>query len=169
MKLETTKSWIEKCLASEQNPDSQSLLTKNDLENITQETLLDLKVIFEHFVEAFADIKTSSVDPKTKETKLLSSIHIYDLTKNRKGFMIFRKGCRLIFSQESPGCIRIQMLTKKDNLSNITRLDTQIKATINSAISIRWTHQEHKGFIDFNILARYHMRLFLIESQNLLS
>ena len=163
MKIEFTKSWMEKCLLDKNDSNSPSQLTETEISEITDEAILDLKSIFEHFIKAFNDIKLSQAesDKSIIPEESLRSIHIYDLADDKKGFMVFRKGCRLIFSEKSPGSIRIQMLVKKDNLNTTEVIDTCIQASINNIASVKWTHDHFKGFVNLEILARYYMKQFL--------
>ncbi len=176
MKLETTKSWIEKCLIEKNSKTSNLIVTQAELKEITNEVLLDLRSIFEHFVEAFNDLKSSLLQNTEKHKwidqkeglpfSLLRSIHIYDVVDKENGFMLFRKGHRLIFTPEKAGRIHIQLI-KKENETIIKHIDTYINAFLNNVMSIQWTHEDHKGFVDLNTLSRYYMKCFLTESEKL--
>ncbi len=178
MKLETTKSWIEKCLVEKNSQALNPILTQKELAEITNEVLLDLRSIFEHFVEAFNDLKSSFLQNTEKHNlidqkdslhfSLLRSIHIYDVVDKKNGFMLFRKGHRLIFTPESPGRIHIQLI-QKENETIIKHIDTYINACSNNVMSIQWTHEDHKGFVNLNTLSRYYMKCFLAESEKQVS
>ena len=176
MKLETTKSWIEKCLMEKNSKILNPVLTQKELKEITNEVLLDLRAVFEHFVEAFNDLKSSFLQDTEKHKlidqkdnlhfSLLRPIHIYDVVGKENGFMLFRKGHRLIFTPEGVGRIHIQLI-KKENTATIKHIDTHINAFSNNAMSIQWTHEGQKGFVDLNTLSRYYMKCFLRESEQL--
>ncbi|MGI9548989.1 MAG: hypothetical protein ACR2M7_03280 [Bdellovibrionales bacterium] len=172
MKLETTKSWIERCLL-EKNEVS-NILTQKEVKEITHEVLLDLRSKFAHFVSAFNDLKTSFLQNTKGEDltdqkeglsfSFLKPIHIYQVSGKENGFMLFRKGHRLVFTPEKPGRIRIQLIKKENGiLSN--KIDTYINAFSNNIMSIQWTHEDHKGFVDLETLSRYYMKQFLAESE----
>lgn len=165
MNSESLKTWVEKCLKADSDVTQDSSLSADEISSITEDVLLDLKSYFEHFLKAFNELKASYANSPNTLPALpknsLDPIYIYDLTDAQKGFMLFRKGCRLIFSQEKPGYIRIQMRLKKDNFITAKQIDTFVKASVQNAVSMKWTHQEHQGFVDFPILARYYMKLFL--------
>ena len=168
MKAERTQSWIYKCLMAKKSDFSPKTLGEEDIEDLTNEFLLDLRSVFEHFVKAFNDLKKANVenfqDPSEQETKekLKGSLLLYDLAE-AKGFMLFRKGYRLIFSYAKPGCIKIQFLKQKPFGETENFVEAFINAITNDTMSINWVHENHKGFVDINILARYYMKRFLQE------
>ena len=168
MESEKTKSWIYKCLRAKKSDFAPKSLGEEDIEDGTKEFLMDLRSIFEHFVQSFEALKKEGLkdlsDPKLKETKekLKNSIFIYDLA-DKKGWMLFRKGYRLIFSYNQPGRIRVQFLKQKPFSETERFVDTFINAITDDTLSINWAHENHKGFVDINVLARYYMRRFLQE------
>ena len=170
MKEEKTQSWIYKCLTAERSDTPPKTLGDEDIADFTDDFLLDLRSIFEHFIKAFNSLKLSSFEQNqlslneqaTKE-KLKGSLLLYDLA-DKKGFMLFRKGYRLIFSYVKPGCVKVQFLKQKPFGEIESFVDSFIKAITNDTMSINWVHENHKGFIDINILARYYMKRFLQES-----
>ena len=169
MKSERTQSWIYKCLMTKKSDLSPRNLGEEDIEDFTNEFLLDLRTVFEHFVKAFNDLKKTHTEDsqnfssqETKE-KLKGSLLLYDLA-NKKGFMLFRKGYKLIFSYIKPGCIKVHFLKQKPFGETETFVDDLITAITNDTMSINWVHENHKGFVDINVLTRYYMRRFLQES-----
>jgi len=173
MKLDTTKSWIKKCLLGHQQS-SCNVLTQQDLRDITNETLLDLRSMFEHFVDAFNDLKSSLLKNTEKHklidqkegiySALLRPIHIYNVVDKENGFMLFRQGHRLILTPAGPGHIQIQLM-KKENEILEKLIDASINAVSHNIMSIHWIHSDHKGFVDIGTLSRYYMKQFLIESE----
>ena len=168
MESEKIKSWIYKCLNAKKSGFSPRNLGKEDIEDWTNEFLFDLRSAFEHFVKAFDDLKKENIEyfpdrhsPATQE-KLKGSLLLYDLA-DKKGFMLFRKGYRLIFSYIQPGRIKVQFLKQKPFSETEVFVDTFINAITNDTMSINWVHENHKGFVDINVLARYYMRRFLRE------
>jgi len=169
MEIEKTKSWIYKCLVEKKSNFSGQSLEREDIEELTNEFLLDLRSVFKHFADSFNSLKIdsstgdllNSSSSKIKE-KFKDSLFIYDLADN-KGFMLFRKGYKLIFSYVQPGRVRVQFL-KKITLGETEHfVDTFINAITNETLSINWVHENHKGFVDIPILARYYMKRFLQE------
>ena len=168
MESEKIKSWIYKCLAEEQSNFHSRSLGEGDIEDFTNEFLSDLRVIFSHFVKAFNELKqgenkdVSDWAEKKVMEKLKGSLFLYDLV-DKKGFMLFRKGHRLIFSYIQPGRIRVQFLKQKPLSETEHLVDTFINAITNETLSINWVHENHKGFVDIHVLARYYMKCFLRE------
>ena len=145
---------------------SSRSLGEEDIEDFTTDFLLDLRSTFEHFVKAFNNLKKSDFkdvsDPYLEETKekLKGSLLLYDLS-DKRGFMIFRKGYSLVFSYIKPGRIKVHFLKRKPFGEAETFVDTFINAITNDTMSINWVHENHKGFVDINVLTRYYMRRFL--------
>ena len=169
MKKDQTQSWIYKCLMAEEPGSAHKLLSDEDVADLTKEFLLDLRSIFEHFVQAFNDLKKENIETFEKhiqeksQKKLKGSILIYDL-KDGKGFMIFRKGYRLIFSYVEAGCVKVQFVRQKPFGETESFVESFLRAVTHGTMSINWTHDNHNGFININILARYYMRRFLQET-----
>lgn len=168
METEKTKSWIYKCLAEKKSDFSNKSLEQGDIEDLTNEFLSDLRSVFEHFSEIFNDIrmepKGAFLDLSSAEVreKLKDSLFIYDLA-DKTGFMVFRKGYKLIFSYVQPGRIRVQFFKKKPLSETEIFVDAFINAITSETLSIKWVHENHKGFVDIPILARYYMKRFLQE------
>lgn len=170
MKLERTQSWIFKCLTEKKSDFLRNNLNKEDIEDFTDEFLTDLRSVFEHFVEAFNGLKQANVENfpegfsfKKNKEKLKGSLLLYDLA-DKKGFMLFRKGYRLVFSYVRPGRISVQFLKQKPLSEAEVFVDTFINAITNDTMSINWVHENHKGFVNINVLVRYYMRRFLQET-----
>ena len=168
MEPEKTKSWIYKCLSEKSSAFQAKSLDQQEISHFTDEFLLDLRTIFEHFVKAFNELKqeeaknpSSTKDKKTPKA-LKTSVFLYDLA-DKKGFMLFRQGYRLIFSSLKPGRVRVQFFKQKPFSPTEHFVDTFINAITNETLSINWVHEKHKGFVDIQILARYYMRRFLQE------
>lgn len=168
MREDRTQSWIYNCLMAEKPNSVHKPLIDEDIADLTNEFLLDLRSVFESFVQAFNDLKKENIQSLEKPNQEQSwkrfkgSILIYDL-KDEKGFMVFRKGYRLIFSYVTPGCIKVQFLRQKP-LGEVEKfVESFIRAVTHETMSINWTHDDHKGFVNINILARYYMRRFLQE------
>ena len=166
MESEKTKSWIYKCLTAQKSDFSSRNLEKEDIANWTHEFLIDLRCVFEHFIKAFDDLKREDISafpkPPTEEIreKLKGSIFLYDLA-DQKGFMLFRKGYRLIFSYVRPGRIRVRFLKQQPFSETENFVDAFINAITDDTMSVNWVHENHKGFVDLNVLAHYYMRRFL--------
>lgn len=171
MNPEITKNWIKKCLTEKK---TNSFSTQEGLIEVTNEVLSNLKSNFEDFVSSFNELKSSftATTDKNKEHDLsiafLNSPYIYDIVDTKNGFMLFRKGYRLIFTFEKPGQIRIQLI-KKEHGETHAFTDAHIQASIHNSVSIQWVHSHFKGFINLERLARYYMELFLVESEKSLS
>ncbi len=162
MESEKTKSWIYKCLKGDKPNIPLENLEEEDLEDWTYEFLLDLRSIFENFIQAFEELKTKDGPPDMAE-KLKSSLFIYDLA-DKKGFMLFRKeGYRLTFSYVRPGCIRVHFFKQNPFSEPESFVDSHIRALTNDTLSINWVHEGRKGFVDIQVLARYYMKRFLQE------
>lgn len=170
MESDKIQSWIYKCLTEKKTDFSHKNLSEDDVEDFTNEFLLDIRSVFEHFVKAFNDLKKVNIEDfiepsPLKETreKLRGSLLLYDLA-DKRGFMLFRKGYRLIFSYVKPGQIKVQFLKQKPFGETEVFVETFIKAITNETLSINWVHEDHKGFVNIHVLARYYMRRFLQES-----
>lgn len=170
MNPEKVKLWVYKCLETQKEGFLEKSFGDEDIKDWTNEFLSDLQSVFEYFVQAFNDLKKENMTEKpsglkaSKETKkkLKNSLFLYNLT-NQKGFMIFRKGYKLIFSYVQPGRIQVQFLKQKPFSEKEYLEDSFIQAITDDTMSINWVHENHKGFIDINVLARYYMKRFLQE------
>ena len=159
--IQKTKSWIYNCVKQETELSNQDKLTK---EALTDDFLKDLHCLFQHYLEAFNEIKaeeekTSSSHPSAFK----NSIFIYDLDET-KGFMLFKKDFKMIFSCVDSGRIRIKFL-KQRVLSELEILaDAYLNLVYQDMMSINWVHEGKKGFIDRDILVRYYMKRFIQEN-----
>lgn len=168
MEVEKAKSWIYKCLAEKKSDFSPRSLAEGDIKDFTNEFLSDLRTIFEHFIKAFNEIRqegcgeVAGLTEKEAKEKFQGSLFLYDLA-DKPGFMLFRKGYRLIFSYIQPGRVRVQFMKQKPFSETENFVDAFINAITNETMSINWVHENHKGFVDINILARYYMKRFLQE------
>ena len=178
MKLKNTQLWLYKCLTSKNQLFSKGL-GEEDIEDFTNDFLIELRGVFEHFVQAFNELKKTlekgenwdaklglSLTEKDKafgKSQLKGSLLIYDLA-DKKGFMLFRKSCKLVFSSVQPGKIRVQFLKQKPLGETEQFTDTFIRAITNDTLSANWVHENHKGFVNIPVLARYYMRRFLREN-----
>ncbi len=169
MESKRIQSWIYKCLTEEKSGLPHNKLSEEDMADFTHEFLLDIRSVFEHFVKAFNDLKNNNVEGfsepaapslKLAKEKLKGSLLLYDLA-NKEGFMLFRRGYRLIFSFVKPGRIHVQLLRQKPLGETETFVDSFINAVNNDTMSINWVDEDHQGFVNINILARYYMRCFL--------
>ncbi|MCZ0931544.1 MAG: hypothetical protein OXJ52_00090 [Oligoflexia bacterium] len=165
MDIEKTKSWIYKRLQTEKSKFSSDSLEEEDIKELSYDFLQDLRAIFEHYVQAYEKIKIEGVKNPTDESikeKLKTSFFIYDLA-DTKGFMLFKKNYKLIFAYVKPGQVRIKFLKQKPFSETEVFVDTYLNAVSQDTMSIRWVHDNRKGFIDKDILARYYMKRFLEE------
>ena len=169
MKEERERAWIHKCLQAQKEDFSPRVLNKEDIADFTNDFLLDLRSLFEHFVSIFNDLKRSAWDDaqntgfeQATREKLKGSLVIYDLA-DTKGFMLFRKGYRLVFSYVRPGCVKIHFFKQKPFGEAENFVETFLNAITDDTMSINWVHENRKGFVDINILARYYMKRFLQE------
>ena len=167
MKSEKVQSWIYKQLSRERSNLPHENLNREDIEDFTDEFLLDLRAVFENFVKAFNELKradiesfSGGIDSESVREKLKGSLLLYDLA-DKKGFMLFRKGYRLIFSTAKPGRIKVHFLKQKPFGETETFVDSSINAITNDTMSINWVHEGHKGFVNINVLVRYYMGRFL--------
>ena len=162
MDIEKTKSWIYKCLETEKSKFPAHNLEEEDIKELSYDFLQDLRSIFEHYVQAYEKIKLEETDSANIKEKLKTSFFIYDLA-DTAGFMLFKKSHKLIFSYVKPGQIRIKFLKQKPLSETELFVDTYLNAVCQDTMSIRWVHENKKGFIDKDILARYYMKRFLEE------
>ena len=165
MDIEKTKSWISKCLETEKSKFPSENLEEDDIKELTYDFLDDLRSIFEHYVQAYEKVKIEKAENSVSETlkeKLKTSFFIYDLA-GAKGFMLFKKNYKMVFSYVKPGQIRIKFLKQKLFSELEVFVDTYVNAVSHESMSIRWIHDDKKGFVDKNILARYYMKRFLEE------
>ena len=176
MKTEKLQSWICRSITKDSGFSPQTGLGEEDIEDWTQEFLLDLRSVFEHFVSAFNDLKKAGSEGRLSfprdfpeasvaKKKLKGSLMLYDL-HGKKGFMLFRNSCRLIFSYIRPGRIRIQFLRQKPFGETELFVDSFLNAVAKDALSVNWVHENCKGFVDINVLSRYYMKRFLQESES---
>ena len=163
MDIEKTKSWIYKCLETEKSKFPSHSLEEEDIKDLTFDFLQDLRSIFEHYVQAYEKIKLKEdFTNKAIKEKLKTSLFIYDLA-DTPGFMLFKKNYKLIFAYIKPGQVRIKFLKQKPFSEIEVFVDTYVNAVSQDTMSIRWIHENRKGFIDKDILARYYMKRFLEE------
>ena len=162
MDIEKTKSWIYKCLETERSKFPSNNLEEEDIKELSYDFLQDLRSIFEHYIQAYEKIKSEGSDSANIKEKLKTSFFIYDLA-DTAGFMLFKKSHKLIFSYVKPGQIRIKFLKQKPLSETELFVDTYLNAVCQDTMSIRWVHENKKGFIDKDILARYYMKRFLEE------
>lgn len=163
MDIEKAKSWISKCLETDKSKFPSDSLEEEDIKDLTCDFLQDLRSIFEHYVQAYEKIKLERDSASEAiQKKLKSSFFIYDLAETA-GFMLFKKNYKLIFAFVKPGQIRIKFLKQKPFSEMEVFVDTFVNAVSQGTMSIRWVHENKKGFIDKDILARYYMKRFLEE------
>lgn len=161
LNIKKTKSWIYDCVKEDPKPEVSNQLT---IKALTDDFLKDLRCLFEHYLKAFNEIKeeeekTSSSHPSAFK----NSIFIYDLAET-KGFMLFKKDFKMIFSYVNPGRIRIKFL-KQRVFSELEVLgDAYLNLVHENMLSINWMHEGKKGFVDRSILVRYYMKRFIQES-----
>ena len=147
------ESWINH-LIEEEESNSPSSSLEIDRESAVRKTLSDLKSLFQQFITVFNEAK----NPQT------GSVYLYKLAHSETGFLVFRRGCRLIFSQSSSEQIRIQLLKKEEEQLK-TLVDTHICIFFHNPFSPAcWTHEGWSGFVDLNILARYYMKMLIRDS-----
>ena len=158
--IKKTKSWIYDCTIHSKQSDSDQLT----VEKLTDDFLKDLRCLFEHYLKAFNEIKEEeekALSPHSSAFK--SSIFIYDLAET-KGFMLFKKDFKMIFSYSSAGRIRIKLLKQRVFGKLEVLADSYLNLVHHDMMSVNWVHEGKKGFIDINILVRYYMKLFIQES-----
>ena len=150
------ESWLYDLIEDEKSNRLSSFPQEADRGSAVQEGLSELKSLFQKFIMTFNKMK----DP------LSGSIHLYKLAHSETGFLIFRRGCRLIFFQSSPEQIRIQFLKKKEE-QLITHVDTHIRIFFHNPFSPAcWTHEGWPGFVDMDRLARYYLKMLICHSSN---
>ena len=148
------ENWINKLITEEETNVLSSALPKINEEDCLQSCLCDLKSLFQEYVDIFNEVKKEN----------MSSIHIYKVAESKEGFLLFRKGCRLIFSKASPTQIQIQLL-KKEQEELISCVSTHLDMFFsNPFISPQWVHKEWPGFVNLKILTRYYMEMFIRQS-----
>ena len=163
MDIEKTKSWIYKCLETEKSKFPSDSLEQEDIKDLSYEFLQDLRSIFERYIQAYEKIKQEgSSFNESIQKKLKTSFFIYDLA-DTAGFMLFKKNYKLIFAYMKPGQIKIKFLKQQPFSEMEIFVDTVVNAVCQDTMSVRWVHENKKGFIDKNILARYYMKRFLEE------
>ena len=166
MDIEKTKSWIYKRLATGKAKFPAEKLEEEDIQDLTYDFLQDLRSIFEHYVQAYEKIKREGVKESSSnesiKEKLKTSFFIYDLA-DTAGFMLFKKNYKLIFAYVKPGQVRIKFLKQQLFSEEEVFVDTYLNSVSHDTMSIRWIHENKKGFIDKDILARYYMKRFLEE------
>ena len=162
MEIEKTKAWISKCLETEKSKFPAENLEEEDIKDLTCDFLQDLRSIFEHYVCAYEKVKQEGADSATLKDKLKTSFFIYDLA-DTAGFMLYKKSYKLVFAYVNPGKVRIKFLKQKPLSETEVFVDTYVSAVSQDSMSIRWVHDNKKGFIDKDILARYYMKRFLEE------
>ena len=148
------ESWIHNLIEEEKRGRLSSTSQEADRESALKEGLSEIKSLFQKFIATFNSMK----DPQS------GSIHLYKLAHSETGFLIFRRGCRLIFSQSSPEQIRIQFLKKEEEQLK-THVDTHIRIFFHNPFSPAcWTHEGWPGFVDMNFLARYYLKMLIYHS-----
>ncbi|MCY4320815.1 MAG: hypothetical protein OXC37_00195 [Bdellovibrionaceae bacterium] len=163
MDIEKTKSWIYKQLSTKKVKFPSENLEEEDIKDLTCDFLQELKAIVQHYIQAYDKIKSDeSYSTKSLKEKLNNSFFIYDLA-DTLGFMVFKKHYKLIFAYIKPGQIRIKFLKQKPLSEIEVFVDTYLNAVSKDTMSIRWVHDNKKGFIDKEILVRYYMKRFLEE------
>ena len=148
--------------AESKTPSSQSI--HSEAEEFTNDFLKDIRCIFEHYLKAFNEIKQeeSQAGFSNKES-FKNSIFIYNLSET-KGFMLFKKDFKLIFSCVKPGRIRIKFLRQRVFSETEVLIDAYLEMIHNDMMSVNWVHEGKKGFVDKNILVRYYMKHFIQEN-----
>jgi len=158
--IKKTKSWIHECVNQGSQP---SLQDKLDRENLTNDFLKDLRVLFEHYLKAFSEIKQEEEKTRSSHpTAFKNSLFIYDLAET-KGFMLFKKDFKMIFSYVGAGRIRIKFLKQRLFSEMEVLADAYLVLVYQDMMSINWMHEGKKGFVDRDILVRYYMKRFLKE------
>ena len=145
------ESWIHHLIEEEKVGRLSSSPQEMDRKSAIKEGLLELKSLFQEFITTFNRMK----EPQS------GSVHLYKLAHSETGFLIFRRGCRLIFSPSSPEQIRIQFL-KKEEEELKPLVDTHIRIFFHNPFSPAcWTHEGWPGFVDMNFLTRYYLKMLL--------
>ena len=147
-------NWINNLAQAEEAQEKSSFLPKVDEQSSLRASLSGLKSLFEAYAETFNKIKPSSSH----------AIHIYKLADCDDGFLLFRKGSRLIFSIEGKNKIGIRIV-KKHVEGLKTYLDTCIEMVSDNPFSTpKWKHKSWPGFIELNRLAKEYMESFIQNS-----
>ena len=148
------ESWINRLIEEEGSPSPHP--QEIDRETVIKDGLLELKSLFQKWTAVFNQAKKSQT----------GAMYMYKLARSETGFLIFRKGCRLIFSPAPPDQIHIQLLKKQEEELK-TCVNTHIRFFLHNPFSpVCWTHEGWPGFVDMNILARYYMKLLIYEENN---
>jgi len=158
--INKTKSWIQDCVKESTESHHADKLSR---ETSTDDFLKDLRCLFEHYLKAFNEIKdqeekTSSSHPSAFK----NSFFIYDLA-DTKGFMLFKKDFKMIFSSSVAGRIRIKFLKQRVFSEREVLEDAYLNLVCQDMLSVNWTHEGKKGFVDRDILVRYYMKRFIQE------
>ena len=148
--------------AESQTLPSQSAYS--EVEEFTDDFLKDIRYIFEHYLKAFNEIKQEeSQTGSSNKEYFKNSIFIYNLSET-KGFMLFKKDFKLIFSYVKPGRIRIKFLKERVFSEKEVLIDAYLQMVHNDMMSVNWVHEGKKGFVDKNILVRHYMKHFIQEN-----
>ena len=149
------ESWISNLIEREESGSrSEPEKSMPDSDPAVKEALADLKSLFQQFITLFNEVKRPGSN----------AVYLYKLARSDNGFLIFRRGCRLIFSQPSKDQIRIQLL-KREGEELKPCVDTRIRIFFHNPFSPAfWTHEGWPGFVDMNLLARHYMEMFIKKS-----
>ena len=159
--IKKTKSWIYDCVKKNSKfSDSEKL----DRLELTDDFIKDLRCLFDHYLKAFNEIKEEEAKTLPSDSSSFkNSIFIYDLAET-KGFMLFKKDFKMIFSYVDAGRIRIKFLKQRVFSELEVLADAYLNLVHQDMMSINWVHDGKKGFVDINILARYYMKRFIQEA-----
>ena len=119
----------------------------------TNEFLKQLRTAFAQHIAYFNQLKG-----------YLGSIRIYGIAQTQADFMLFRGGCKLVFSMKEAGLIAIRFSNADDiTYSQKTPIPMDyIKATEAPFGEIKWTYNDHD--IKVNYLIRYYLTQFVKQS-----
>ena len=160
--MDTHRHWIKNLAYQEDQMEkkgevaahsSKQDLSPKVLENKTADFLKQLRLAFSQHVAYFNQLKG-----------YFGSIRIYGIAQTQSDFMLFRSGCKLIFSMKEPGLISIRFSNADDiTYSQKTYIPVDyIKAAEAPFGEVKWTYSNHDIKVDY--LIRYYLTQFVKQS-----
>ena len=150
------ENWIERLIEEETSEEPAFFNESLEMEEATEEFLLELKGLFSEKVKQFNQCKTTG-----------PSLYIYKLTNVREGFMLYRSGFRLLFYYEASGKVRIQLLKTTPGRTQKEILNAVLHAFRNNPLSVfKWSHEKHSGFVDSKALVSCYFQFLVRTSRS---